>query len=129
MKSLLNLTLAAVALALIAPPLIAEACPGDKNLKEISLTGTVVREYKEYEGKDGTIKTVAVYFLQTDDEKIRIPDAGCRKDNDASLELSQYVDVDVTLKAKGAVKKSKDGDVRTHLAHLVSVERVEQTTT
>jgi hypothetical protein len=100
---------------------------GEKEkLVPLSLTGAVSSEQQERTNKDGTVKNVAVYFLQTENEKIQLPPpAGCKIDNDPSLNLASHVGSRVTISAKGLIRTAESGAKTTVVRHIAKIKKVD----
>ena len=94
-------------------------------LTELSLTGKVSSEQVEKRGKDGTAKTYTVYYLNTDDGKIALPQPHSKKKGEAPpFQLLTFVNANVKVSAKGFTKPSKKGGTYTHIHQIVSIERL-----
>jgi len=96
-----------------------------QELTSLSLTGSVTSEQREVTKKDGDVAVVTVYYLQTEAEKIELPEAKrCKKDEAPTYSLSDLNGATVKVQAKGFTKKDKQGATRTYIAHITSIERV-----
>ena len=106
----------------------------DKGAKEppvdVELTGTVQSETVTKTGKDGNEYTKTIYTLKTEDGAVYLPQAALKKKDGSSTgaaDLSTFVEKEVNIKAKGWVKKGKDGKERTIVQSIVSVDLRTQT--
>ncbi len=85
--------------------------------QDITISGTVTQEEMTRKSKDGE-KTMTVFMLTTaDGAKIKLPKA---KGEDA-VDLSEYVDKEVTIVGKGKVMERK-GKKQTMLMKIESIE-------
>ena len=134
MKNALCMTIAlgTALLFLNTPPAQAGKCGKEgkkQELTSLSLSGSVISEQREVTKKDGAVAVLTVYYLQTDGEKIQLPEAkSCKKDEVPSYSLSDLKGATVKVEAKGFTKKNKQGETRTHIAHITSIARVEAAT-
>lgn len=94
-------------------------------LTDLTLTGKVTSEQVEKKGKDGSTNTYTVYYLNTDDAKIALPQPRSKKKGETPpFELSTFVNANVKVSAKGFTRPSKKGGTSTHIHQIVSIERV-----
>jgi len=90
----------------------------------ISLQGKVVSQEKEVLDKQGEVKTVKVYFLQTEDQsRIALPNhANCK--GEPKVDLEQFAGQAVDVAARGFQKLGKNGKMLVHVHEIVSVRPV-----
>ena len=94
---------------------------------ELELTGFVMSKEHTKENKEGKTCTSTVFYLtNADGDQVALPQACGAKNKDGSdnpaANLQLFVDKEVKVKARGWVKEDKEGNKKTAVAHIVSIE-------
>ena len=95
-------------------------------LVSLELAGTVDTEDIEKKGKDGSVKTITIYFLKSNGEHILLPEAKKSKNGEPpAYKLSDFVGAKVNVTAKGFTAPLKKGGTKTHVHSITAIKRVE----
>jgi hypothetical protein len=87
-------------------------------LKELTLTGKITK--KETVGKNE--KKYSFFYLETSDgNQIRLSQSALGKKS--TIKLDDFVDANVTVRAKGFEKTLKDKKVQTYIKEIASIEK------
>ena len=87
-------------------------------LKELTLTGKITK--KETVGKNE--KKYSYFYLETSDgNQIRLSQSALGKKS--TIKLDDFVDANVTVRAKGYEKALKDNKVQTYVKEIASIEK------